>query len=643
MTSTGSGRKGGKPRASVPGKEGASGGKPSASGGKQSAPRKPAAQNRVVQKGKRTHVEDGKQDGERAEKQLKRPRKEKVSEKEDVLRKAKKIWEALRASVSSGPTSNGVPEGSKKEKKQQVQAQNLKWAKELHALFLGRIPEFLRNHEGSRIIQWILKCSELDTRRAVWAEVEPVLVDAAESKHGHFVVMELLGDKDRALRESVVEALLAPTPRLVRNVYGGDLIDYAYQTAASKAQKDIMVLEILLGKKRDLLTSVQARIKQAQRNPGSEQALPELKKGLVPGSLLSNVLAGDDMFAAPLLEAASDAVSAFADKAQTLRFGVIHRALWEYLSTYTDAQKMAEFTEPFIEFTPHMIHTREGALFTARMALVADAKSRKKLIRALRSLVYKVACDEFGHMLIVALLDCVDDTKLLAKAVLGELMEASADPNAVVPPTVLPASCAAVLSHKYARLALIHIFAPRTTRHFHPQLWCTVWDDSLRLHSKKEAGTRQRELFTVLHETLQKHLFQADAAHDGAVDQSYRLFVEIMGSSHGSQSLQEYLTCELLSAHEKELAAAHIVKIVAESVSRGQDEGAMNAEEGPSLFTGESANQQFTPVVSRFLVSLSKRCPPMRAALVAKMDEEPGFRERLEALSGHLVNVLSSE
>ena len=39
----------------------------------------------------------------------------------------------------------------------------------------------------------------------------------------------------------------------------------------------------------------------------------------------------------------------------------------------------------------------------------------------------KICGEEFGHMVLLAAFDCVDDTKLLAKAVIGEMLGVEKD------------------------------------------------------------------------------------------------------------------------------------------------------------------------------------------------------------------------
>ena len=41
----------------------------------------------------------------------------------------------------------------------------------------------------------------------------------------------------------------------------------------------------------------------------------------------------------------------------------------------------------------------------------------------------KICGEEFGHMVLLAAFDCVDDTKLLTKAVIGEMLGSEKDVN----------------------------------------------------------------------------------------------------------------------------------------------------------------------------------------------------------------------
>lgn len=100
----------------------------------------------------------------------------------------------------------------------------------------------------------------------------------------------------------------------------------------------------------------------------------------------------------------------------------MHDALLDFLQYSTEKNKPAskEIATLYAPLAVHLVHTRSGAVSVVNLIKLLDAKSRKKLVKSLASEVMKVAQDDHGHIVIMALYEHVDDTKLLQKIVLTE-------------------------------------------------------------------------------------------------------------------------------------------------------------------------------------------------------------------------------
>ncbi len=71
-----------------------------------------------------------------------------------------------------------------------------------------------------------------------------------------------------------------------------------------------------------------------------------------------------------------------------------------------------------------LVHTKEGAQVACAVITYGTAKDRKKAIKGLAGQpdsIFKMAQDEFGHVVLLCILDTVDDTALLKKQILPEL------------------------------------------------------------------------------------------------------------------------------------------------------------------------------------------------------------------------------
>ena len=100
-----------------------------------------------------------------------------------------------------------------------------------------------------------------------------------------------------------------------------------------------------------------------------------------------------------------------------------------------------------------IVHTREGCRVACAVVAAAGAKERKALVKAIKPQVAAIARDEYGHVLIAAILRLVDDTVLVAKNVLGPLI-AEAD-----------GGIAEIMTHKHARYPILDVIAPSSRRY----------------------------------------------------------------------------------------------------------------------------------------------------------------------------------
>ena len=67
------------------------------------------------------------------------------------------------------------------------------------------------------------------------------------------------------------------------------------------------------------------------------------------------------------------------------------------------------------EFVPSIVHTREGAKAAMYVVWYSSAKGRKAVIKLIKPFMEKLLVEEYGHMVLFAIFDAVDDTKLVSK------------------------------------------------------------------------------------------------------------------------------------------------------------------------------------------------------------------------------------
>ncbi|GFZ11437.1 pumilio 24 [Actinidia rufa] len=100
---------------------------------------------------------------------------------------------------------------------------------------------------------------------------------------------------------------------------------------------------------------------------------------------------------------------------------ILHKALMEYFSI-ADQSSAADIIQQLSgPLLVRMVDSREGSRIAMLCVKHGSAKERKKIIKGMKGYVGKIAHDQCGSMVLVCILSIVDDTKLVAKAVIREL------------------------------------------------------------------------------------------------------------------------------------------------------------------------------------------------------------------------------
>jgi pumilio homology domain family member 6 len=69
-----------------------------------------------------------------------------------------------------------------------------------------------------------------------------------------------------------------------------------------------------------------------------------------------------------------------------------------------------------------MIHTHAGSRVGCMVAAYSSPKERKKLLKAMKGHVVKMCLDEFAYITLIKLLAVVDDTQLVQKCAISEIV-----------------------------------------------------------------------------------------------------------------------------------------------------------------------------------------------------------------------------
>lgn len=161
----------------------------------------------------------------------------------------------------------------------------------------------------------------------------------------------------------------------------------------------------------------------------------------------------------------------------TILHGITHRALLQFFHHAKVSQKQ-EVYEVLKEKVIHILHTKEGAKVAMNCLWLASSKDRKSILKSFKTFVIKICKEEYGHLVMLALFDVVDDTVLVKKALFPELLSDLPD----------------LVANQYGRKVILYLLKPRSHSYFLPDIIKLLECGDDNPHSKKNAAIRQEEL-----------------------------------------------------------------------------------------------------------------------------------------------------
>jgi pumilio family protein 6 len=143
-----------------------------------------------------------------------------------------------------------------------------------------------------------------------------------------------------------------------------------------------------------------------------------------------------------------------------------------------------------LESLPEIVHTKDGSAVVRQLLVRGNAKDRKQILQQLRKHIPAMAKDADAQLVLFTAFDCVDDTKLMGKAFVADIIALTSD----------------LASDKNGRRSLLYLLTPTSTKHFLPAVVRDLGESSTMAKelgtSKKDKDVRRKELVGYASEPL---------------------------------------------------------------------------------------------------------------------------------------------
>ena len=276
----------------------------------------------------------------------------------------------------------------------------------------GRVVDVLTKHDTSRVFQLLVKYGSGQQRQRLCEACKGSFVALCVDHYAHHFVLKLLQYGSPVVRQSVWRELQGHVSQLASHADGAVVFDYLYASERSKKQQLDMTRELLHPS-----FALDARTAALTSNADSGTVTTP-RSG---GGELADWCQARPALASAMVQHVGGLVDKWLNKTQ-LQYRFVHGILRQYLELPTALLPRSSRSELLSSLCSSpslsaLCGSNDGVLVLCMAVSDGLAKDRKQVMRCLKSDPLSVCRSLCGHLLLMRIVDCVDDTVAVDKNV----------------------------------------------------------------------------------------------------------------------------------------------------------------------------------------------------------------------------------
>lgn len=309
------------------------------------------------------------------------------------IARSKKLWERLRRKNHVAQDERDI------------------LVKELFDIITGQVRDFVFKHDAVRVVQCLLKYSNVEQRRQIAEELKGSYRELAESRYAKFLIAKLVV-QDNQIRDMIVPEFYGHVKQLMRNSEASWIVDDIYRTLATKEQKAKLLREwygpefVIFG------------------NSASKHG-PQVENEITAD--LSKILQQNPEKRGPIMRHLNEMTNQMVQK-KTTGFTMLHDAMLQYfLNTKPGSPEATEFLEMLRDdeggdCLKNLGFTQSGSRLVCLALAYGSSKDRRAILKVFKTHMKLLAEDVWGYMVLIAAYEVIDDTVMVTKTVFPELL-----------------------------------------------------------------------------------------------------------------------------------------------------------------------------------------------------------------------------
>lgn len=357
----------------------------------------------------------------------------------DSYKEVKLLWEKLRLH-SCKPEDKG------------------KLCAQIMTLIKGNIKTIVKSHDMARIVQWLVKLGSDNIREQIFSEISEDLIDMSKNKYSKHTIKSLLQHCSPSIKKKLIG-------KCCRNIYG---------LTCNKVSAPL----------------VQEMFRLA--GPSERQSMVNEFYGGIASDINLETAPVDDEVTKALLNKSCKFLTTLVDKGHNLHLDLVHSVLYDYLLKCNESNKKEMINNLKSHFRSFM-SSKDGIKIFSMILFEMSAKEKKGVVKEFKTDIKDIALGEHSSMALLLLIDSVDDTVLIKKAVVPGIIE----------------HLESIASDEHGRKILIYLMVHRDSKYFHPKdiEWLSQFDSSpnVKKDSEQKIHEIQEALIVPLSEKIKEN------------------------------------------------------------------------------------------------------------------------------------------
>ncbi|VIO93715.1 Uncharacterized protein BM_BM7594 [Brugia malayi] len=355
----------------------------------------------------------------------------------DLVLQCKHLWEKLRC----GKTS---------------ETERKKLVIDIYGIVKGKVKELIFAHDACRIVECMVKNGGSDVRNALFEELVSEIISMTKSKYARFFIIKMLKHGSVVQRQIIFDAFRGHCVSLLRMSSSAQVLESAYNDYANAQQRYSIIIEFY-GVDFSYFKAADNRVRTLKE---IIMDFPSRKSSVV--KYLENILID------------------IVDKPQ-IKLSLTHRLLSDFFE-FAGNKQLEEMIDSLKLYIPQIVHTNDGVRIAMKCLWNSSARTRKVMLKNFKGLVMKTCLEEFAHRFLIAVFDTVDDTVLIDRYLLKELLD----------------NIDEIIKSNYGVKIMHHLIHPRDPRFCSASQIAVYKAGDENPYSKKDSKLRYAELFSYI-------------------------------------------------------------------------------------------------------------------------------------------------